>query len=235
MLAGGLAALELPRGAALLVLARNGIDHALLAFAAMSLEMPVAAISPQYGLQGAAPERLAHAVKVISPGAVYVDDGIAFVEARASPQLVGLPVIAGRNPAKGDVDFGWLGAQGRSTARPNPDALAKLLLTSGSTGAPKAVMCLHRAVAVNAAQVTACYDDADPPVVVNQAPWSHSLGANAILQDGSASRRHALHRPRRARGGALGRDSPQPAGDRAHLSQHGSRRMGPAGRRSGAG
>jgi feruloyl-CoA synthase len=37
-------------------------------------------------------------------------------------------------------------------------------------------------VAVTAAQVAACYDDPDPPVVVNQAPWSHSLGANAILQ-----------------------------------------------------
>ena len=37
-------------------------------------------------------------------------------------------------------------------------------------------------MAVNAAQVAACYDDPDPPVVVNQAPWSHSLGANAILQ-----------------------------------------------------
>jgi feruloyl-CoA synthase len=37
-------------------------------------------------------------------------------------------------------------------------------------------------VAVAAAQVAACFDDPEPPVVVNQAPWSHSLGANAILQ-----------------------------------------------------
>jgi feruloyl-CoA synthase len=63
-----------------------------------------------------------------------------------------------------------------------PDDIAKLLLTSGSTGRPKAVICLHRAVATTAAQVAGCFDDPEPPLVVNQAPWSHSLGANAILQ-----------------------------------------------------
>jgi feruloyl-CoA synthase len=181
-LAGGLALLELPVGAPLLVLARNGIDHALLAFAAMSLEIPVAAISPQYGLAGAQPERLAHATGVIAPGAVFVDDAAAFAGALDSPALSGLRVIATTNPRPGDVTIDWLSRHGPSQARPRPDAIAKLLLTSGSTGRPKAVICLHAGVAVNAAQVAACYDDPEPPVVVNQAPWSHSLGANAILQ-----------------------------------------------------
>ncbi len=94
-LAGGLASVDFPPGAPLLVLARNSVDHALLAFAAMSLEIPVAAISPQYGLRGAAPERLAHAAGVIAPGAVYVDDGEAFSEALDSPALAGLPTIVG--------------------------------------------------------------------------------------------------------------------------------------------
>jgi feruloyl-CoA synthase len=181
-LAGGLAALELPPGAPLLVLARNSIDHALLAFAAMSLEIPVAAISPQYGLKGAQPDRLAHAASIIAPGAVFADDGEAFATALDSPALSGLPVIVGSNPRPGDVTIDWLLRQTPSHARPRPGAIAKLLLTSGSTGRPKAVMCLHSGVAVNAAQVAACYDDPEPPIVVNQAPWSHSLGANAILQ-----------------------------------------------------
>jgi feruloyl-CoA synthase len=181
-LAGGLAALGLPPGAPLLVLARNSIDHALLAFAAMSLEIPAAAISPQYGLKGAQPERLAHAAAVIAPGAVFADDGEAFAEALDSPALSGLPVIVGANPRAGEVTVDWLSRQAPSHARPRADAIAKLLLTSGSTGRPKAVICLHSGVAVNAAQVAACYDDPEPPVVVNQAPWSHSLGANAILQ-----------------------------------------------------
>ncbi len=181
-LAGGLAALGLRPGVPLLVLARNSVDHALLAFAAMSLEIPVAAISPQYGLNGAQPERLAHAVSVIAPGAVYVDDGAAFAEALASPVLSGLPAIVGAKPRPGDITVDWLLRQTPSHVRPRSDAIAKLLLTSGSTGKPKAVVCLHAGVAINAAQVTACFADPEPPVVVNQAPWSHSLGANAILQ-----------------------------------------------------
>ena len=181
-LAGGLSAIGIPAGAPLLVLARNSINHALLAFAAMSLETPVAAISPQYGLSGAAPERLAHAVGIIAPGAVFVDDGAAFSGTLDSPLLRGLPTIVGVNARPSDITLEWLFRQGSSTARPRSDAIAKLLLTSGSTGKPKAVICLHSGVAVNAAQVAACYADPEPPVVVNQAPWSHSLGANAILQ-----------------------------------------------------
>jgi len=181
-LAGGLNGLGLPPGAPLLSLARNGIDHALVAFAAMSQSIPVAAISPQYGLAGAVLSRLAHAVSLTAPAAVLVDDARDFAKALESDILNALPVIATRHTRPGDLSLGELL---RATAAPNrakPDDIAKLLLTSGSTGAPKAVICLHRAVAVTAAQVAACYDDPEPPVVVNQAPWSHSLGANAILQ-----------------------------------------------------
>ena len=102
-LAGGLATLGLPAAAPLLVLARNGIDHALLAFAAMSLEIPVAAISPQYGLIGASPERLAHAAGIIAPGAVFVDDSDAFAGALDSPLLSALPIIAGAHARPGDI------------------------------------------------------------------------------------------------------------------------------------
>ena len=42
---------------------------------------------------------------------------------------------------------------------PRPEQTAKLLLTSGSTGRPKAVIQTHAGIAVNAAQITACFDD----------------------------------------------------------------------------
>ncbi len=181
-LTGGLAGLGLRRGEPLLILARNSVDHALVAFAAMALGVPVAAVSPQYGLAGADLSRLAHAVDLIRPAAVMVDDPAAFAGALESEILAGLPVIATRGDRPGAVVVDTLLRATPMDTVAAPDDIAKLLLTSGSTGRPKAVICLHRAVATTAAQVAACFDDPEPPVVVNQAPWSHSLGANAILQ-----------------------------------------------------
>ncbi len=181
-LAGGLGELALGPEAPLLVLARNSIDHALIAFAAMSQAIPVAAISPQYGLHGAVLARLGHAVDLIRPGAVLVDEARMFATALESDFLAHLPVIASIPSAPDQIAVEALARAAPVAPRARPDDIAKLLLTSGSTGQPKAVVCLQKAVAITAAQVAACYDDPEPPVVVNQAPWSHSLGANAILQ-----------------------------------------------------
>lgn len=188
-IAGGL---PLERGQVLLILARNGIDHALVAYAAMSLGVAIAPVSPQYGLLGDY-TRLEHACAVLRPNAVYVDDRKAFAGALATPFLSRLPVIS-------KLDQLLKSPPREPGAR--ADDIAKLLLTSGSTGRPKAVVCLHRNVAVNAAQIEACFDDPDPPVTLNGAPWSHSLGANAIL--------HMICH----RGGTLYIDAGQPTPER---------------------
>lgn len=188
-LAGGL---PLERGQVLLILSRNGIDHALIAYAAMSLGAPIAPVSPQYGLHGDY-ARLEHACAVLQPSAVYVDDPQAFASALATPFLSGLPVIS---------DLAPLLKSPPRAPQARPDDIAKLLLTSGSTGRPKAVVCLHENVATNGAQIEACFDDPDPPITLNAAPWSHSLGGNAILH-------MVLHR-----GGTLYIDAGQPTPER---------------------
>lgn len=197
-LTGGLAALGLSRGRPLLILARNGIDHALIAYAAMSLGAPAAPVSPQYGLKGADLTRLEHAVERLKPAAVYADDAEAFGDALAAPFLAGLPVVVSRHARSDDVVFEALLESPPLAPVAQPDDVAKLLLTSGSTGKPKAVVCTHANIALNAAQIEACYADPEPPVLVNSAPWSHSLGANAILH-------MVLHR-----GGTLHIDAGQP-------------------------
>ncbi len=168
-IAGGL---RLKRGEVLLILARNGIDHALIAYGAMSQGAAIAPVSPQYGLKGADLSRLEHACEILKPAAVYADDRDAFADALAAPFLEGKPVFSELEPL--------LAAEPRAP-QAYPNDAAKLMLTSGSTGKPKAVICSHFNVATNAAQIEACFDDPDPPVTLNAAPWSHSLGANAIL------------------------------------------------------
>jgi len=198
-LAGALRGLGLGRGKPLLILAANGIDHALIAYAAMRIGAPIAPVSPQYGQRGAEPSRLAHAVELIRPAAVYVDDAAAFGEALEQPALAGLTVIVSRGARPGDHPLEILIRDAepvRDLAL--PDDIAKLLLTSGSTGRPKAVIGLQRNLALNSAQIEACFDDPEPPLMVHGAPWSHSLGGNAILH-------MALHR-----GGTLYIDHGQP-------------------------
>lgn len=180
VLAGGLRDAGVIGERPLLILARNGIDHALIKYAAMSQGMPAAPVSPQYGLPGANLARLTHAVEVLQPAAVYTEDAALFADGLGAACLAGLPVIAGLNARPGDIPLERLLKAAPAAATAKPDDHAKYLLTSGSTGHPKAVIITHRGLSVNSAQITACYDDPEV-VMVNSAPWSHSLGANAIL------------------------------------------------------
>ncbi|THD56048.1 feruloyl-CoA synthase [Phenylobacterium sp.] len=191
-LAGGLRSLGVQGPGPLLILAHNGIDHALIAYAAMSQGVPVAPVSPQYGLKGANPERLARACEVLQPCAVYTDDAALFAEGLGAPFLAGLPTIASKHARPGDAAFADLARSPAAVATAQAGDTAKYLLTSGSTGHPKAVICSHANVTLNSAQIAACFNDPDPPVMVNSAPWSHSLGANSILHM-SAYRGGTLH------------------------------------------
>ena len=179
-LAGGLVARGLTGERPILILAHNGIDHALLMYAAMSQGTPVAPVSPQYGLAGANLARLTHACDVLKPAAVFTEDADRFATGLSAECLAGLPVIAARNAQPQHIDFADLPAEAAPVAS-RPDHHAKYLLTSGSTGLPKAVIVTQQALALNSAQIAACFDDDEPPVMVNSAPWSHSLGANSIL------------------------------------------------------
>jgi feruloyl-CoA synthase len=180
-LAAGLASLEIPADRPLLVLARNGIDHALIAYAAMGQGIPVAAVSAQFGLPGANLARLTHACRLLKPAAIYAEDAALFGTGLSAEVVEGLPVVAGASARARDLSLEALYRHGSLAPTAAPEQPAKYMLTSGSTGLPKAVICLHSNISLNAAQFAACFNDPDPPVMVNSAPWSHSLGSTAIL------------------------------------------------------
>jgi feruloyl-CoA synthase len=180
-LAGGLRELGVTGVRPLIILSRNRVDHALIAYAAMGQGLPIAPVSPQYGLPGANLARLALACEVLNPGAVFTEDAAQFADGLSCEALAGLPVIAAANARPGDTPLSRLEAAAPVLPTAIPDDHGKYLLTSGSTGLPKAVICLQRNTALNSAQIAACFEDDEPPVMVHSAPWSHSLGANSIL------------------------------------------------------
>ena len=81
---------------------------------------------------------------------------------------------------------------------PDPEKLAALLYTSGTSGRPRAAMLTHRALLANIEQVAAV----EPPmihgddVVLGVLPLFHVYGLNAVL--GGVLRHRAKLRARRA-------------------------------------
>jgi feruloyl-CoA synthase len=64
-----------------------------------------------------------------------------------------------------------------------PDTIAKFLLTSGSTGQPKAVINTQRMLCSNQQMLTQSLPSlrSEPPVLVDWLPWNHTAGANHNL------------------------------------------------------
>ncbi len=165
------------------ILSENGIDHALLALGAMHVGVPAVPISPAYSLMSKDFGKLKHIFELVQPGLVYVSDPVRFapavdaVHARATP-IAELLVVAPSDR----VDEAF--------ARIGPDTVAKILFTSGSTGAPKGVINTHRMLCANQqmhAQAWQFLEDR-PPVLVDWLPWNHTFGGNhnfnAVLRNG---------------------------------------------------
>ena len=64
-----------------------------------------------------------------------------------------------------------------------PDTIAKFLLTSGSTGQPKAVINTQRMLCSNQQMLTQSLPSLreEPPVLVDWLPWNHTAGSNHNL------------------------------------------------------
>lgn len=181
-IAGGLRGMGLGARDTILIPARNGLDHALLTYAAHLAGISIVPIPPRYVRDGADPARLIETLRLAKPTALFTDEA-AHAEAvyTHAPAMRAMPLISPEG-----ADFGTPIDRVRGAAMPcadpEPDSARLIMMTSGSTGKPKAAIGAQGPMAINAAQSAACFDDPDAPVVLNAAPWNHALGALSVRQ-----------------------------------------------------
>lgn len=183
LLARGLSA-EKP----IVILSGNSIDHALMAFGALYAGIPFCPVSPAYSLVSKDYGKLGYLLKLLTPGLVFADDATKFADALAANVSHGTEIAASFGTVAGR-DVTLLADLLATPVRPDldavhdaigPDTIAKFLLTSGSTGNPKAVINTQRMICANQVMLreTLAFLKDEPPVIVDWLPWNHTFGGN---------------------------------------------------------
>ncbi|MGY4328102.1 feruloyl-CoA synthase [Bradyrhizobium sp. LB7.2] len=185
----------------LAILSDNSIDHALLALAAQHVGVPSAAISPAYSLMSKDFDKLKSMITLLEPAAIYVSAVKPFAAAMAAIKpLHRAQIISGNADDIDALAFGTIAATPESPevatafAAVTPDTIAKFLFTSGSTGAPKAVINTQRMLTSSQqakAQTWTFLEQAGSDLVIlDWLPWSHTFGANhnfnLVLRNGGS-------------------------------------------------
>ena len=183
----------------IVVMSGNGVDHALLSFAAQYVGVPTVPLAEQYSLITEAHGRLIYVLNKVKPAMAFVSDAGLYAEAIALPELADVEIVATRtqgapravtafaellNGADADVDA--------AQAKVGPDTVAKILFTSGSSSDPKGVLTTQRMMCANQAQLAGAmpFLEDHPPRICDWLPWNHVFGGshntNMMLANGGS-------------------------------------------------
>ena len=191
-LAAGLLSLELGAERPLVILSGNSIEHLLLGLAAMYIGVPYCPVSPAYCQASSDLTKVRYVVELLTPGLVAAfgegpfGRAIEKVVPEQTPVLCDVPVATPhRLLSLADLEGGDPAAAEPAHAATGPDTIAKFLMTSGSTGLPKAVITTNRMLSSNQSMLREAlpFVGSEPPVVVDWLPWNHTFGGshNALL------------------------------------------------------
>jgi feruloyl-CoA synthase len=180
---GSLLARGLTPSTPVAILSDNSVNHALVALGAMHVGIPVAPISPAYSLQSKDHAKLKAIFDLLQPGLVFADNAARFSAALTAVGGTAVPIaqlLDADDPSRVDEAFAAVG----------PDTVAKILFTSGSTGAPKGVINTQRMLCSNQQSWVQAWPflEQTPPVLCEWLPWNHTFGGNAtcniVLRNG---------------------------------------------------
>src|SRR5690606_37480475 len=180
--------LNLPDDRPIMVLSENSIHHALLQLAAIQIGIPVMPVSTAYSLMSRTCGKVGDLVRRFEPTLIYASDPQRYGNALRLAKSISNALLVADVPEPGLVETTL--ETGFQTA-PTPalearyeriglDDTARLLLTSGSTGNPKAVIMTHRNIVTSGVlwdQVWPFLAD-QPLTFVDWLPWNHTAGAH---------------------------------------------------------
>ncbi|MET0683788.1 MAG: AMP-binding protein [Solirubrobacteraceae bacterium] len=177
--AAGLAARGFGRGDVLALHLPNLPEFPIVLYGGLRAGGAVTPTSPLF----TAPE-LAHQLRTSGAGTLITVGPLAAVAREAAAEAGVDDVIV-----LGEPSFAGLMATGIAPpeSRPDPDEVAVMLCSSGTTGLPKAVQLTHRSLVANLVQMAVPFPVEEGERVLGIAPFFHSMGLNCVLNHALAS------------------------------------------------
>ncbi len=169
----------------ILILSGNSIEHMMLKFGAMWAGIPYCSVSPAYSQVSGELAKLRYVFSLLTPGLIAAFDTPQFKRALAvagsDVEIVGDADVEGRSM----ISLEALEAEPSKTlddqhATTGLDTIVKFLLTSGSTGQPKAVITTNRMLCSNAVMLRQPMPFVidELPILVDWLPWNHTFGGS---------------------------------------------------------
>jgi len=183
--AAGLMTRNLSAERPIAILSGNSIEHLTLALAAMWVGIPYCPVSPAYSQVAGDLAKFRYVLELLTPGLVAAFDTPRFERSLslvpAGVEILGDAPLAGRTTTSMEsLEHSGSPAVEEAHLATHADSIVRFLLTSGSTGQPKAVITTNRMCCSNAAMLRQSmpFLGSEPPVLLDWLPWNHTFGGS---------------------------------------------------------